>query len=59
MSVGKDPLFEYKIQAFRVFYSPHGLLAPMHWLAATDLARRHPSIDLVANALYVASAPAI
>jgi transcriptional regulator GlxA family with amidase domain len=30
-----------------------GLRATTHWLAAADLARRHPSIDLDANVLYV------
>lgn len=30
-----------------------GLRATTHWLAATDLARRHPSIDLDPNVLYV------
>jgi len=30
-----------------------GLGATTHWLAAADLARRHPSIDLDANVLYV------
>jgi transcriptional regulator GlxA family with amidase domain len=30
-----------------------GLRATTHWLAARDLARRHPSIDLDANVLYV------
>ena len=30
-----------------------GLPATTHWLAATDLARRHPSIDVDANVLYV------
>ena len=32
---------------------PRGLRATTHWLAAADLARRHPSIDLDANVLYV------
>src|SRR5947207_15237247 len=32
-----------------------GLRATTHWLAAADLARRHPSIDLDANVLYVDS----
>ncbi len=30
-----------------------GLRATTHWLAAADLARRHPSIDLDPNVLYV------
>ena len=30
-----------------------GLRATTHWLAAADFARRHPSIDLDANVLYV------
>jgi transcriptional regulator GlxA family with amidase domain len=30
-----------------------GLRATTHWLAAADLSRRHPSIDLDANVLYV------
>jgi len=30
-----------------------GLRATTHWLAAADLGRRHPSIDLDANVLYV------
>src|SRR5258706_10732619 len=30
-----------------------GLRATTHWLAPADLARRHPSIDLDANVLYV------
>ena len=30
-----------------------GLRATTHWLAAADLARRYPSIDLDANVLYV------
>ena len=30
-----------------------GLRATTHWLAAADLVRRHPSIDLDANVLYV------
>lgn len=30
-----------------------GLRATTHWLAVADLARRHPSIDLDANVLYV------
>jgi transcriptional regulator GlxA family with amidase domain len=30
-----------------------GLRATTHWLAAGDLARRHPSIDVDANVLYV------
>src|SRR6202521_2520803 len=30
-----------------------GLRATTHWRAAADLARRHPSIDLDANVLYV------
>jgi transcriptional regulator GlxA family with amidase domain len=30
-----------------------GLRATTHWLAANDFARRHPSIDLDANVLYV------
>jgi transcriptional regulator GlxA family with amidase domain len=30
-----------------------GLRATTHWLAADELARRHPSIDLDANVLYV------
>jgi transcriptional regulator GlxA family with amidase domain len=30
-----------------------GLRATTHWLAAAELARRHPSLDLDANVLYV------
>src|SRR4029450_1169981 len=30
-----------------------GLRATTHWLAAADLARRHPSIELDASVLYV------
>jgi transcriptional regulator GlxA family with amidase domain len=30
-----------------------GLRATTHWLGAADLARRHPSIDVDANVLYV------
>ena len=30
-----------------------GLRATTHWLAAAELARRHPSVDLDANVLYV------
>lgn len=30
-----------------------GLRATTHWLAAADLARRHPSVELDANVLYV------
>src|SRR4029453_7513963 len=30
-----------------------GVRATTHWLGAADLARRHPSIDVDANVLYV------